>query len=353
MGRRATANLNLPPRMRARTRWDTTHYYYDTGGTPRKEIPLGPDYVLAVRKWSELHAAPVTAKPTVGWAIAKYLGSPQFEEVGRGTQADYKFALDKLALAFGQAPLDEVKPSHITLYIDKRSAQSKHRALREKAVLSMLFSWCMARDFCTTNPVAAIKTKRLPGRKNVYIEDKVFDEVYGRASQDLKDALDLAYLTGQRVSDVLKLSENDVVDGVLVFGQDKTGRPMRIPIVGDLASLFQRIQVRKRSVGSLAKALLVDELGKPMTKPKLRLRFESARDKAGIPAASFQFRDLRRKAAADLRDQGGIEQAQALLGHASVTMTEHYASGKAREVSMLPERSAKSADPTELKRKST
>lgn len=351
MGRRSTANLNLPPRMRARTRWGKTHYYYDTGGKPRKEIPLGDDYVLAVRKWSELHAAPVAAKPTVGWAIAKYLGSPQFEEVGRGTQADYKFALDKLALAFGQAPLDEVKPSHVTLYIDKRSAQSKHRALREKAVLSMLFSWAMARDFCTANPVAAIKTKRLPGRRNVYIEDKVLEDVYGYASPDLKDAIDLAYLTGQRVSDVLKLSENDILDGVLVFGQDKTGRPMRIPVTGDLAALVQRAAERKRRVHSLCKNLLVDEHGKAMTKPKLRIRFEAARAKAGIPASAFQFRDLRRKAAADLRDQGGIEQAQVLLGHSNVSMTEHYAGGKAREVSQLPKRSAKSLDPTRTERK--
>jgi hypothetical protein len=30
------------------------HYYLDTGGKPRKEIPLGSNYVLAVQKWAEL-----------------------------------------------------------------------------------------------------------------------------------------------------------------------------------------------------------------------------------------------------------------------------------------------------------
>lgn len=33
-------------------------YYMDIGGKPRKEIPLGSDYVLAIRKWSELAAMP-------------------------------------------------------------------------------------------------------------------------------------------------------------------------------------------------------------------------------------------------------------------------------------------------------
>ncbi|MBE0268443.1 tyrosine-type recombinase/integrase, partial [Xylella fastidiosa subsp. multiplex] len=38
-----------------------------------------------------------------------------------------------------------------------------------------------------------------------------------------------------------------------------------------------------------------------------------------------QFRDLRAKAATDKADLAGdMRQAQAQLGHASVTMTEHY-----------------------------
>ena len=53
-GRRPTVHANLPPHMRARVRGDTTYYYYDTGGKPRKEISLGKVYVEAIRRWSEL-----------------------------------------------------------------------------------------------------------------------------------------------------------------------------------------------------------------------------------------------------------------------------------------------------------
>ena len=56
----------------------------------------------------------------------------------------------------------------------------------------------------------------------------------------------------------------------------------------------------------------------------MRSRFEKARADAGIAGKDFQFRDLRSKSGSDLKDQQGIESAQALLGHASVTMTEHY-----------------------------
>jgi len=35
--------------MRARERGKLIHYYFDTGGKPRREIPPGSDYVVAVR----------------------------------------------------------------------------------------------------------------------------------------------------------------------------------------------------------------------------------------------------------------------------------------------------------------
>ncbi len=51
MGRKPTVNLNLPKGMRSRKqRSGHIYYYYDLGGKPRKELPLGDDYPLAVKK---------------------------------------------------------------------------------------------------------------------------------------------------------------------------------------------------------------------------------------------------------------------------------------------------------------
>lgn len=340
MGRKPTRNLNMPTRMRARVRNGTPYYTYDQGGKPRKEIPLGTDYLLAVQKWAEMHEAKPAEKLTIAWAIGKYRASPAFDEVSLCTQADYGFALDKLVAAFGDAPLDEVRPSHVTLYLDKRGMESKHRALREKAVLSMIFTWAIARDYCATNPVAAIKTKRLPGRKAVYITDEMLEAVYQKASPAMRDALDLAYYLGQRPADVLKLTEADIRGGAFDFSQNKTGKGMVIEAGGELEALIKRMNERKSAYPIRRLQLLVDESGQPMTKAKLRSRFEAARDAAGFDGAQFQFRDLRRKAASDLRDQVGIEAAQALLGHSSVVMTEHYAGGRGKRVTAIPKKGA-------------
>ncbi|WP_143860923.1 hypothetical protein [Nitrosovibrio sp. Nv4] len=44
------------------------------------------------------------------------------------------------------------------------------------------------------------------------------------ASQAVRDAMDLAYLTGQRPADTLKMRETDIRDGMLVVKQRKSVR---------------------------------------------------------------------------------------------------------------------------------
>lgn len=336
MGRRPTVNLNLLPRMRAKRKPGGVYYYYEAEN--RKEIPLGKDYILAVQKWSALHMAKAPVAMTVGWAIEKFRAAPAYTELSKGTRADYGFALDQLAKHFADAPLDQVRPSHLVGYLEHRGKESKHRAQREVNVLGRVFKYARSKDWTTNDPKSAVEMKRLPGRKNVTITDDMLEAVYDQAPQDLKDAIDLAYLIGQRPADVLKMADTDIQDGHLIFRQNKTDAAMDIAVAGDLAVVIARIQARKRKFPVVALALLVNERGRPMTRSMLRSRFEAARTAAGIPGSAFQFRDLRRKAGADLRRQVGLEAAQDLLGHASVVMTEHYTGGRSKNVTAMPTR---------------
>lgn len=332
MGRHPSVNLNLPPRMRARQQKSgRTFYYYDTGAKPRKEIPLGSDYVLAVQQWAKLNLSPPPVLPTVAYAITRYLTSQEHARLSSGTQADYGYALDQLREHFGSAPLDQVRPTHVTQYLEKRSVETRHRALREVSVLGMVYRFARAHDLTTADPVAPIKRGKLPGRKAIYIEDDILQAVYDVASQPLRDALNLAYVIGQRPGDVLALHEGAIKDGTLSLRQIKTGTPIRIAIDGALKEVLDRILARKRTYAVRSLALLVDERGQRMTKAKLRGRFEKARDL--VPAAAhFQFRDLRAKAVTDMREASGIDAAKDLAGHASVVMTEHYTRNRRGEI---------------------
>ena len=346
MGRKPSVHNNLPPRMRARAKaGGRLWYYYDAGGKPRKEIPLGCEYTAAVRKWADLEQdkpEQVAQMQTFKKVSERYVTDVIPGKAAR-TQHDNLIELDYLLKFFNNppAPIDSIKPEHIRQYLDWRGKTAKTRANREKALFSHI--WNMARSWGLTdkpNPCAGIKGFTETGR-DVYVEDTVFQAVWDASDVALRDALDLAYLTGQRPADTRKMRITDIKDGMLVFEQGKTGKKMRIEITGELAVLINKIEKRKAGYKIHTLSLICNEAGRALTECALRSRFDKARIAAikENPSLSdaikeFQFRDLRAKAGTDKADSDGMREAQMQLGHESMTMTEHYVrSRKGQKVS--------------------
>ncbi len=133
--------------------------------------------------------------------------------------------------------------------------------------------------------------------------------------------MDLAYLTGQRPSDVLSLSEMDVRDGVLNVQQAKTRAKLRISAAGELEELLRRIRARKSAYKVHSTRLIVNE--RMIGVNAMSRKWAKACELAGV--TGLQFRDLRAKAATDKADTSGdVRAAQKQMGHSSVVMTEHY-----------------------------
>lgn len=336
MGRKRSVHLNLPKGMRARVRPNATYYFYDTGAA---EIPLGKDYVAAVRRWADLEggaapaqAAAITTFRTVAEA---YIASPAFKRLKPRTQRDILGSgkpkpdgtlggdLAKLYAFFDDppAPLDSIEPHHIAKYRDHRD--STH-STQEIALLSAIWNWAREQGYTKlANPTVGVGRNRAEGR-DVYVTDAMFAKVYRWADQPVKDAMDLAHLAGQRPADCLKMREQDVRDGALWVTQGKTGTKVRVALVGKLKAVVDRIMARKKSLTVRSFALVIDADGKPLSAGQLDYRFGWAREQANIAPADFQFRDLRAKAATETDDARGIEAAQGLLGHASAGMTRKY-----------------------------
>lgn len=343
MGRKPTVNLNLPPRMRARHRGKSTYYYYDWGGKPRREESLGSDFVLAIKKWAEIEGAqvPKHAQPTFKHAADIYVCEVLPTKAPR-TQRDNLKELAFLKEFFGDSMLlDDIEPNYITKYLRWRHgkavellktkgrpipANAGHvRANRELALFSHIFNKARAIGLtAAANPCFGVEKNSETGR-DIYVEDDVYRRLYERADEPTRDAMDLAYLAGQRPQDTLNYDERDIRDGFLMIDQGKTGKKLRMEVTGELKSVIDRIRARKATYRVVSTALVVTETGQRMTLRTLQYRFRTARDAAGIPPNEFQFRDLRAKAGTDKTDStGDIRQAQKQLGHGSISMTEHY-----------------------------
>lgn len=335
MGRKPTVNLHLPPRMRIkRTARGKSYYYYDMGGKPRRWKALGGDFVEALRQYADLEQGERDGKSLITFRhVAQRYTSEVIPTKARETQRTNMLQLERLYQFFDNppAPLDAIKPLHIRKYLDWRRS-SPVAANREIALFSHVFN--KAREWGATdrpNPCVGVRKHKEDGR-DVYVDDVLFKAVWQKGDVPLREAMDLAYLTGQRPADVLKFDQRDIQGGFLSVQQNKTGTKLRIEITGSLSTLLNAISQRKAELKIHSTRIIVDESGRSLGQSALRFRFDRARTSAGIAKESFQFRDLRAKAGTDKEDSDDLRAAQALLGHGSVTMTEHYVRKRGKKV---------------------
>ena len=330
MGRKPTRPGSIP-RLRERKRGATTYYLYDTGGTPRKEIPLGKDYGLAILEYAKLEKSRVSQALVQDVLTFEYVAQKYMLEVvptkAPATQKDNARELKQLLSFFNDppAPLEAIEPQHVGQYLRHRGKTAPVRANREKALLSAIWNFARTSGYTAlANPCAGVKGNKESGR-DIYVEDEMLAMVYMHADQPLKDALDLFYLTGQRIADTLKMDERDIRENQLAVQQGKTRTKRRIEVVGELKVVIDRILTRKAGHKIRTSKLIVMDNGQPMTSSMLRGRFDSAREAAGVEKSDFQMRDLRAKAGTDKAESSGdILQARDQLGHTTVVMTENY-----------------------------
>ena len=345
-----TKNTGLPQHMTVRT-YTNKHgdkwvgYYYmtprDTDGR-RRAIPLGSDLALAKRRWAELEGTPVRSENSVGSVFMKYMAWAE-DRSASGLSLlsirDYKAHWKFLEPVFGRANIDRLQPAHMLRYFD--GCSSKIRGKKEIKFLSVLFNWSRARGYMTApNPCTGI-TRQMRGesRRTIYVTNEDFARVYRHAIQPLRDAMDLAILTGQRPADVFKMRWTDISDGVLNVIQNKTGATVRIAVTGRLADVLDRIKA-KNAMSSL---IVTNAKGQPFANITFRRAFDDARNKAAAEAAAagekftrFQFKDLRAKAATDSSSQ---TTAQKLLGHKNAATTVIYRRDKSEVVEPLMDKS--------------
>lgn len=335
-----SSNRDLPPRMirvrktlKSGAEWFAYYYNGRDADGRRVKIPLGQDLNEAKRQWAKLECKEMP----VDTGLLRFIFERYEKEVvptkAPKTQRDNLGSLKALRKVFDSAPIDAITPQFIAQYRDQRGKVAPVRANREITLFSHV--WNMAREWGFTakeNPVKGVrKNKEKP--RDFYADDQVWSAVYGAACDELKDAMDLAYLTGQRPADVLKMRLSDIKDGALELQQNKTKKRLRIlldaPEGGrtQLGQLIDRIKARPRKVASLV--IVATPAGVALTQWTLRTRFDDARAAAAKAATeagnadlaarikSFQFRDIRPKAASET----DLAHASKLLGHTDKQIT--------------------------------
>ncbi|HHC1506457.1 TPA: tyrosine-type recombinase/integrase [Klebsiella pneumoniae] len=196
-------------------------YYWKPGGTTENLAPANASKAevwLAYEKVVEGRKKLLTFQQL--WK--KFLNSADYADLAPRTQKDY-LAHEKYLLAvFGDAEAKAIKPEHVRRYMDARGKKSRVQANHEHSSMSRVYRWGYQRGYVPGNPCVGVDKFPKPQRDR-YITDEEYIAIFTHATPAVKAAMEIAYLCAARVSDVLKMNWNQILDKGIFIQQGKTG----------------------------------------------------------------------------------------------------------------------------------
>lgn len=320
MGRKRKGNPEMPPRMRRKRQ----AYYYDHGYIDGRRYwqPLGSHFAEAKRKWAELEVG-TPAEGTVSAVLAHYK-SHGLTGCGERTRRDRRGHIERLDHVFGTMRVRDLQPHHIAYYLRKHAHPIA--ANREVETLSAAFSDAIDLGLATTNPCRQVR-RNTEHKRERYITDTEFRAVKRRADPAVAIGMDLAYLTGMRMGDVLALRWDQVEEEGLRMRQQKTGAKLLIEWTPDLRGVIEDARQLRPKVRGLY--VLVTRWGGPYSTSGFGRMFRRALQRAVAhdETEHFTFHDIRAKTGTDAKEAG--LDSQALLGHATEAQHQTYLRSKA------------------------
>jgi integrase len=220
MGRRRKSNpLNLPPRVYAK---HGAFYYHHPGGkwkrigTKRAAeiVNSSSDGFGKVPYWFDEFIAHCRQRVAIG-------------DLAPRTLEDYIDAGERLKVWFKDFYPAGIEPHHVGDYLDKGLEMGRAvRANREKAALSVMFTWLIRKGYAgvRTNPCARIKRNKETKRER-YVENDEMSATLIDAPVQVWALAHLVYRTLQRPEDIIAWTPRNITER-----RDASGEVVRIDV---------------------------------------------------------------------------------------------------------------------------
>lgn len=286
----------------------------------------GAYYLVKAGKWTRLG----TDLPAVLREYARLLEQPKggmaqlIEEAmpiilagkAENTVNQYKVAARRLQDILAEFSPDQVTPRHIA-QIRKSFSDRYAVANRTITVLRLVFDYALEEQMVEANPCVGIKriAQRTRTRR---ILPKEYQAIKAKATPLLQVVMDLCYLTGQRIGDVLKIKRADLSEDGIYIEQQKTKARLVVAWTPELRSVVEQAKALHGAVATLY--LLKGVRKNAPTYHMIWKQWTSACKLACVNDANIH--DLRAMAGTEAQAQG--HDPQALLGHTDRKMTKRY-----------------------------
>lgn len=266
--------------------------------------------------------ARLTAQPAHG-PLAELLEralADMKKSVAASTHKNYRSAANRVREAFAEFRPEQVRPHHVARFLDD-ACDTPSMANLLRSFLRGVFVRAVRWGIVESDPTRDIKPFRT-AKRDRYISAEEYLAIRAQATPTLACLMDLAYLTGQRLGDVMKLRYADITEAGVFVRQQKTGARVLIAMTPDLEAAIAEARAIHQSVKGLT--LLHRRDGRPLAYGTIHHQWLQACEAAGVQDAHFH--DLRAAAATDAQAQG--LDSRTLLGHTTESSHRRYLRSK-------------------------
>ncbi|MFK4075159.1 tyrosine-type recombinase/integrase [Ectopseudomonas khazarica] len=299
----------------------------------------GAYYLVRKGKWERLDtdyqaALLAYAKKTSG-AVAG--GMPDLinrafahhrKNISDNTALQYQAAAERLKTIFAEFEPRQVLPKHVAA-VKMELASTPNMCNRILSFLRIVFSYALEWQEVDSNPCIGVR-RHQEARRDRYITDAEFAALLDAASPYIRCILEMCYLTGQRIGDVIAIRLADITDEGVAFTQEKTGAKLIVAMTPDLQDVIARAKALPRKIRALT--LFCSRTGKPVSYDTVKMAFRELRRKTGIETVTIH--DIRAKSLTDADKEG--KNAQTLGGHTDARMTARYLRGRLPKIAQAP-----------------
>lgn len=238
-----------------------------------------------------------------------------------------------LELNYGKLALTDITSSLVRTWLAslKESKLTSKSINRKISTLKSLFKFCVRTGRLEQTPMASIISPKLNKRLPLFVEEKDISTLlqYVEFPDDWKGqtdrlAIHIFYNTGIRLSELLKLKENQITGGTIkVTGKGNKERLVPVsPALSGMINLY--IDAKKQLPIADRVHLLVNENGKPLYAKYLYLAVKKYL--AAVTTLKKKSPHiLRHSFATHLSNNGAdLNSIKELLGHSSLAATQVY-----------------------------
>lgn len=254
--------------------------------------------------------------------IEEYIPIRKWRE---STEKEARYKLKAYRQEFGLHTIDQITVLTLKNYLSqfKPNAYIKHRQL-----WIHLFTYAISLGLIEYNAAEATLKLPPPKRSRDRLTDDTYRAIYEKADPWFRNAMELARISLQRRSDLVKMRYADVKDGYLYLTQSKTGANLKIKIWPELQKAIQATRtvplspyiLHRHSKRRTTKRQRIDNSVTPEFLSKTFAKYAKA---AGVENVTFH--EIRSYGARQYEKQGIPKTfIQALLGHSTEKMTDVY-----------------------------